>query len=238
MKLYHYTSVGKFKKIWINEKNIRLKFSESNKTNDVFEKYKFLLLDDVSVDETYIPDVNYSSLKRKFSDILNEYKQISFCANYIKENIRGNASPMMWGQYAFRSKGVCIELDLEKLKLDKEIVWHQDVHYTPSIPLIECRECELSCDNDIRQFIKKNQKDIFFEKHKHWEHENEYRMISNCLDYLQIEDAISAVYVPDSKGYAFREVKKKLKNSRVKLCYMHPTSPVGYGTKIQFLVYK
>jgi hypothetical protein len=232
MKLYHYTTVGKFSKIWEGK---CLKFSMYDRTNDIFEKYKFVQIDSVTVDTNYMSSVNYKSFKKHFLKILLDYKQISLCAYYGKEHIGGNASPMMWGQYASNSKGVCIEIDTEKIKIDPQCVWIGKVRYG-KVPIIKFDNCTFTSDADLHKFISKHRKSIFFKKHRHWEHENEYRMISNQVDFLLIKNAITAVYVPDNKGYAFREVRRRLKGSGVKLCCMHPTCSANGECKIQFIV--
>ena len=40
-----------------------------------------------------------------------------------------------------------------------------------------------------------NRKQLFFQKHRHWEMENEYRYISKDCEYLDISDAVTTVYV-------------------------------------------
>lgn len=52
------------------------------------------------------------------NDLLREelakYKQISLKQDYSGDFL-GYSSPMMWGQYAEKAKGVCIELDLRNI---------------------------------------------------------------------------------------------------------------------------
>lgn len=226
MKLYHYTSVKSFKKIWESKS---LRFSDSKRTNDIFEKRKLVQVDNVTFPAEYKPNSRESFFKH-FFEILATYRQISLCMDY-DDAIKGYASPMMWGQYANSCKGVCIELDSDKLLLSNENVWADRVEYTDTIPEIVFKDCVFMTDDDIYTFIDGKIDDIFFKKHFHWKYENEYRIISNNEDFLLIRDAITAVYVPDMKGYAFREVDKLIKGSNIKFSYLFPITSKG-GRKI------
>lgn len=116
MKLYHYTSVSSFSKIWQSK---TLRFSEGKGTNDYFERHKVITADNGKLiyngEKTTIEVIQHN-INVIFEEI-NKYKQISLCRDY-SNGLRGYASPMMWGQYA-RYKddngvwqdGVCIELD-------------------------------------------------------------------------------------------------------------------------------
>ena len=58
-------------------------------------------------------------------------------------------------------------------------------------------------------------------KDKCWEYENEYRIISDSDEYLDISNAITAVYVADLDGLAFEIVDSMLKNTDVTFGYVH-----------------
>ena len=230
MKLYHYTSVKSFKKIWENQSR---KFSDSRKTNDVFEKRKLIQVYSVTFPEEYKPNSKGFPFFKHFYDILYSYRQISLCSDY-NNGLKGYASPMMWGQYANSSKGICIELDSDKLDLNKTGLWAAKVEYTEKVPEIVFDGCMFRNDDDINLFIENNANDIFFKKHFHWQYENEYRIISNSDTYLPIWDAITAVYVPNDKGYAFRIVDKLLEGSEIILRYMFPITSKG-GRKLSYM---
>lgn len=205
MKLYHYTTIESFAKIWVSK---QLRFSESKNTNDLFERRKTWELAcgilPKEEDSKNLLDV-INSFGRCFSEILSQYKQISFTLDY--KNIRGCKSSMMWGQYAHNDNGVCIELDSDKLIIPTD-VYKSKVRYTYDVPKIRFdKENEYLKDTYLQQFVKRNRKTIFFSKHKHWEHENEYRLVSKCHDYLSIEGAITRVYVYDSTSMNTRVVE-------------------------------
>lgn len=218
MKLYHYTSVKSFKKIWESQS---LKFSDSKKTNDVFEKRKLVQVYKVTFPMKYRPNSKGHPFFKHFFGLLSSYRQISLCMDY-SDDLKGFASPMMWGQYANGFKGVCIELDSEKLNLDNKHVWADKIEYTDMVHEITFDNCIFHNDEDIFHFIEDRMADIFFKKHFHWQFENEFRIISNKEFFLSIKGAITAVYVPDNKGYAFRTIDKLIDGSCLKFCYMFP----------------
>ncbi len=227
MKLYHYTSVKNFKKIWESKS---LKFSDSKKTNDIFEKRKMIQVYSVTFPKEYEPNSKGFPFIKHFFDILFGYRQISLCMDY-GQDLKGYASPMMWGQYANSSKGVCIELDSDKLDLDNSHIWSDKVDYLEQVREIVFDNCVFQNDNDINRFIEERISDIFFKKHYHWKNENEYRIISNKEEFLSIKDAITAIYVPKDTGYAFRVVDKMIEGSNVKFRYLVPTISKG-GRKL------
>ena len=118
MKLYHFTTLESFTKIWVTK---TLKFSVYKNLNDSFEVNKY-------IDALY---PHYESFDN-FYTILSKYKQISFAMDSDEE---GYKSPMMWGHYAHNENGVCIELDSEKLKLEEEIILGK-VEYDYKVPFI------------------------------------------------------------------------------------------------------
>ena len=199
MKIYHYTTVDKFCKIWVSK---RILFADSQRTNDLYEQRKGLpsfnkLLSNKEYNSIIEAAKDFDKL---FTQELSLYKQISFVMDYLDDNdniiYEGWQSSMMWGQYAHNEVGVCIELDVDKLHVDSSI-YSGRISYKDEIPSLP-QEDNFSCDTEtIKDYIKQNISTIFFVKHKHWEHENEYRMIKRGEDgmFLSIEDAISNIYV-------------------------------------------
>jgi hypothetical protein len=93
--------------------------------------------------------------------------------------------------------GVCIELDSENLSLPDNC-FADKILYQDKLVEMNLDGYDFTKD-DIITFINKNRKNIIFTKHSHWEHENEYRIISNN-DFLDISDAITKIYVPFNEG--------------------------------------
>ena len=189
MKLYHFTTLESFTKIWVTK---TLKFSVYKNLNDSFEVNKY-------IDSSYALDKS----SKKFFTILSKYKQISFAMDSDEE---GYKSPMMWGHYAPNENGVCIELDSEKLKM-RGMLFSGEVEYKYNVPFIPFDEKLLLDKTKVHSFIEEKQKEIFFVKHKDWEHENEYRIISRRKEYLSIEGAINKIYVYNKLSLNTKVVK-------------------------------
>ena len=179
--LYHYTSFDTFVKIWLSGK---LLFGDVQKVNDVQEN-------DVDI---YATNPQQWAVIMQFRRLRLAYKQISLCMDY-DEDMLGCMSTQMWAYYA-NNKGVCIELDYSKLIFPSSC-FHGIVryrNYTNDVTL----DPSIKSTCDLKRFIKKNHKKLFFTKQFTWKGENEYRIVSDNLDGLDISKAISAIYVLDS----------------------------------------
>ena len=111
-KLYHYTSFDSFVKIWLN-KNLR--FSSSENVNDILEAKK----------EYSAPAIAQMPLMIALQEAKASYKQISLTMDF-DSYLWGCMSSMMWGYYADKRKGVCIELDYDKLGFSPNMIHY---HY-------------------------------------------------------------------------------------------------------------
>lgn len=193
MKLYHYTTLDSFAKIWVSK---QLKFSPSQNTNDLFEREKLFhilhqFMYDLRPSDFNIPAKEYWD---SFNTILYGFKQISLVADY--NDTPGYKSPLMWGHYAHNDQGVCIEFEYEKLpKL--EDIYSSEVSYVTKVPFVNIPRPIRCGENDIRNLILENQEAFFFTKHKHWEYENEFRVVSDKSEALSVNQAITCVYVAD-----------------------------------------
>ena len=193
MKLYHYTTLDSFAKIWVSK---QLMFSPSQNTNDMFEREKLFhilhqFMYDLRPSDFNIPIMEYW---KSFNAILYGFKQISLVADY--NDTPGYKSPLMWGHYAHNDKGVCIEFDSEKLPKHEDI-YSSKVSYVTKVPFVDIPKPIRCGKNEIRNLILENQETFFFTKHKHWEHENEFRIVSDTKETLSVDQAITCVYVAD-----------------------------------------
>jgi len=217
MKLYHYTSLTAFQKIW---KEKRLKFSESKTTNDAFERYKSLRINAAFISEC-LKTTNEEKTRDFINNVFDEidsYEQISLCVDY-DDGLKGFASPMMWGQYARKKNtrqkwvdGVCIELDDSKLIWPSGSFYKSRVHYGNNIPMPTLNGVNITSTNAVNTYIEKNQSLLFFFKHKHWEHENEFRLVCKGQDSIDISNAIIGIYVLGKESIAFKKVTKLVEN--------------------------
>jgi len=218
MKLYHYTTIDTFTKIWISEK---LLFHEYKNMNDLYERQKFTAIEipgKIEIPE-YVKRVEGGPIGYFFS-ILSKYKQISFCKDYYSE--QGCLSPMMWGLYARNEEGICMEFDSRQL-LSKRDLFCGSVKYKQVKP-IPLDGNDFESEISIEKAIKRNRKEIFFSKHPHWKSENEYRVISPILPSLSIKDAVTCVYLqePMNKEAELRIklVKKLVESDRIPIRFI------------------
>ena len=127
---------------------------------------------------------------------------------------------MMWGHYAQKGKGVCIEIDSEKIQFPKDGCIHKkEVEYTTEVPIINLTDgVDLHNKELINKYIDEHIDDIFFKKHIHWECENEYRIVSNKANSLDIQDAITNIYLPYNEAdVEYKIIEKLVDGSKVGL---------------------
>lgn len=209
-KLYHYTSLDSFKKIWENQ---TLKFGIISEVNDINE-YSKRISTPLCCDD--IKDIGQRI--RLAAQILNLYKQISLTKDY-DTYIKGCMSPMMWGHYGGKRKGVCIELDFNKIHFEngmyyKSIKYSDLIKYSIEIPT------EFNNREMIEKHIIKELDNIFFTKTSDWSGENEFRIISATHDFLNIKNTITNVYVTEYDSNTCLEVEKTV-NNVVPVRYIH-----------------
>lgn len=201
-RLYHYTSLDSFKKIWENQ---TLKFGIISQLNDINECSKR-----ISTPLSYGEIKDIGQRVRISAQIVNSYKQISLTKDY-DSYIKGCMSPMMWGHYGDKRKGVCIELDFDKIHFEngmhyKSVKYSDLIKYSIEIP------AEFNNQEMIEKHIIKEIDNIFFTKTSDWRGENEFRIISATHDFLDIENAITNVYVTEYDSNTCLELEKIVNN--------------------------
>lgn len=210
MKLYHYTNLESFWKIWVTKELLFCK-SRVPSNNDFFERNKSISFGE-DVDPVLLTTEGKKSLARYFK-VLSQFKQISLTKDYM-DGMLGCLSPMMWGQYADKGKGVCIELDANRLPLSSEGIYPGDIIYNKEFNSFVVDEVALLNASDMDDYIISNLNSIFFQKHIHWFYENEYRIISKQSG-LDISDAISRIVVPSYDGMTSKLVRKLVNNDNL-----------------------
>ena len=201
-KLYHYTSFESFVKIWLSQKIL---LGSIENVNDFLE-YKHTV---EVCNPCCLP------LTEAFNDVRASFRQISFTLD--DDQMEGFKNPMMWGQYANKGKGVCIEFDFNKLFLnykDKSDVFDGFVCYKDKLPKLPPIN-GLKTRNDIRRYILCNKEPIMFTKFTVWNAENEYRIVSDNICEIEINNTISAVYLTSCLSDECIFVEKLLENSNV-----------------------
>lgn len=181
-RLYHYTSFDHFLEIF---KSQQLKFGQFINMNDIMEANRRMVCDTPK----QIP------LLFAMRDILASYKQICFTMDY-DSLIKGCMSNSMWYHYGDKRNGVCIEFDADKLPLTSDFLCGEvDYHYLLDAKLSLPKEA-LSVV-DVETFINKHKHQIFFTKTKEWQYENEYRIVCQNENNLDVSEAITAIYFTD-----------------------------------------
>ncbi len=200
--LYHYTSFDSFVRIWLSGK---LRFSEVNCVNDLLEVHF----------SVRTPNWQQIDLLDHYNTIRRSYKQISFTMDY-NSHTKGCMSPMMWGIYAGKRHGVCMEFDYDKIQFPEGTL-QGVIHYRRTME--QGVELDSSINSDsLSHFIIKHRKKIFFTKHISWAGENEFRVLNNQTDYLEIKNAITNIYLTlhDSQECFWVE---KLVGNRIPVMY-------------------
>ena len=181
-RLYHFTSFETFVKIWLTKKQ---RFSPTKNVNDILEARTSVALH----------NPQQQPLMYAFFDCKAKFKQISLTMDY-DSYMYGCMAPMMWGYYADKRKGVCIQLDFEKLNLSAPLLYGP-VKYVKYLQHSVYLDPNIKSIADLMKFIRKNKQTLFFTKDKSWAGENEFRILSDTADYLDIADAISCIYLTE-----------------------------------------
>ncbi|MBR0488814.1 MAG: DUF2971 domain-containing protein [Prevotella sp.] len=221
MKLYHYTTFTNFCSIWIQQK---LKFSEWTNCNDVYERektYKFTQLSLEYNGKRYPPGVLRQFSSNVFKEV-EQYHQLSFCLDY--KDIKGYASPMMWGHYArdYQRSGVCIEIESTKVRpIPKGAkIYEGKVDYNSILAPIHFCGVDAEKTDSAQIFVIKNRMQLFFQKHPHWEAENEYRFVSKDCKELDLSEAITSVYVLEEDDITMQSIKHIVMDTK-KISYLN-----------------
>lgn len=225
--LYHYTSFDTFRKIYDSK---QLKYSEAVNMNDIMEANKRL-----------IADRSRCPLLFALKDVIASYRQISFTMNY-DTLLKGCMSNSMWYHYGDKRNGVCIEFDYDKLKLPQTAL-HAPISYKYLLQDRLVLPNEVMSINDVEKFVQKNGKKIFFEKTFDWKYENEYRIVCPHESFLNVENAITALYFTNCESEHVKEAEKIVGNEfPIRFIdYMteqHEITPIDNGTMSMRMKYE
>lgn len=170
---------------------MRLKYGNFKETNDPTEFIRY-----TSVPYSPLVQMDKSLVFEPFYSKIHTFKLLCFSKD--GDNRKGWQLPCMWAHYGDDHKGVCIELDLDKIKLNANIL-HNQIYYTESIPISFFLDERHGDEKDVCEivdnYVKENIKTLFFNKELDWSNEQEYRLISDSKDvYLDIRNAISGIY--------------------------------------------
>ncbi len=190
-RLYHFTSA---KAAFSIIESGKLRFGKSFRLNDLIESNRVV----------FRHLLNGGDLCREEKDSFAEdemrrYQVISFAQDGDDKEHRllGFDLHTMWGLYADKGFGVCLVFDKDKLVL-QDTDWADDVTYSGVVP--QDFEFVNKTRLGLRNEIWRRRKELFFNKRKEWEYEQEYRVIRRAnnemdMEYLDIRDALSFAIV-------------------------------------------
>lgn len=210
-KLYHYTSFDSFVKIWLTQ---QLKFGIVENVNDIQEA-------EISCN---VNNFQQMPLMFSYSKIKKDYKQISLTMDY-DSYFKGCMSPMMWGHYADKRKGICIEIDFNKI-IFPEGCLAREVKYISALSKYFTLDSRIKNEEQLRKFVKRKSKDVFFTKLLGWKGENEFRIVCDTSEFLNIENAITAVYLTSCDSLEC-ELVEKLVGRSIPVKYLKYISAYG-----------
>lgn len=180
-KLYHFTSFNSAVRILATN---QLKFGSFNNTNDIAEVHR-------EVNSDIVPE---EVLKEIF-----KYKTLSFAKD---DSEKAFEKDPLWGYYAEKGNGVCLQFDKEKLlrcfnNLEYDSKWFGNVKYDKDW-------CGTSFDAERKSngvtaevYVKRMQTEFFFTKSLDWKHESEFRMVVKPQGdedlFLDISEAVDGV---------------------------------------------
>jgi hypothetical protein len=148
------------------------------------------------------------TIKSAFEHFLKEScKHLCFSNDYLEKNRNtyfrrnGYKHPTMWAHYADNSRGICLVLDKKKFINQNQNLLYQRIKYKTVLkfPILNFNEWNKKKDSYFRNFLTKNARRIFFNKHLHWNVEHEIKFIEiGVQEFCSIEDSLVGMYLgPD-----------------------------------------
>lgn len=125
---------------------------------------------------------------------------------------------LMWAHYANKHEGICIEYDISKLFDIEENYILKKVEYNTNLTFDYNIESDnlFNTRNDLQYYStdSKYPIDIFFIKHKTWQYENEYRLITYKGNNKKIELPIKHIYLGKNIKDIYQKAIEELANEK------------------------
>ena len=161
--------------------------------NDIFEgRYKFNISDDMIIPITRLNDFFYYHTqhmgleKNRIEFILKDYTYQYLRRIGITSFSETNKSLTMWGHYAEKQKGICLEFDTSESNFVLSQVQYSEKVYTVNLESIE----SITLENIIEQSNKR-----FNYKYIGWEYEKEWRIIGKARETIKYPSkCLKAIY--------------------------------------------
>lgn len=190
-RLYHFTSVRAAFSILESGK---LRFGKLFRLNDLIESNKV-----VFKHVLHGGDLCQNEKDAFAEEEMRRYQVISFSRDrdYQGHSFLGFDLHTMWGLYADRGYGVCLVFDKYKLALS-DTDWADDVSYYDIVP--QDFEFANKSRKGIEAEVWRRRHELFFNKRKEWEYEQEYRVIRRVreemdMEYLDITESLSYIII-------------------------------------------
>lgn len=212
--IYHYTSAETAIQHILFSDSLRL--SPRSKSNDPIEKKGFSIggmttqLDDEKSQALFKRtngDVKF--INEKIEKKVKNAKQLCFCENYYSRgkflmDHYGFLKPRMWDQYGENFKGVCLAYSRLTLIKNNEIITHfGNVKYIDysilqgNFNTINHDSLDGKRKNEYINNVMKRVDETFFQKHKDYRDEREYRFLnfsSNDYEFISTKDALVGIF--------------------------------------------
>lgn len=211
--IYHYTSAETAIQHILFSDSLRL--SPRLRSNDPIEKKGFSIggmttqLDDEKSRALFKrTDGDAKFINDKIDDLVRNAKQLCFCENYYSPgefalDHYGFLKPRMWDQYGENFRGVCLAYSKSKLLEDNKITHYGNVKYI-DYSILQTNFDTINHDsldgirkNEYINNVMKRVDETFFQKHKDYRDEREFRFLnfsSNEYEFISTKDALVGIF--------------------------------------------
>lgn len=216
--IYHYTKVSTAVEHILYEN--RLKFSSVLNSIDQIERERFNLGRESTSNNNSRnifseTEEDAKAVEEKIENLLEQIKIICFCENsklekigngfkpFTKDNY-GFLKPRMWDQYGDKYKGVCLALSKKEILKNSNIDFSQKVKYV-GYDKIGLNFSHINLDSLLNigkekyfENVSKGIIQTFFQKHKDYRDEKEFRLIRKTSDeseFIDISNAIKCIVI-------------------------------------------
>lgn len=125
---------------------------------------------------------------------------------------------LMWSHYANKHEGICVEYDISKLSNIERGYILRKIEYNTDLTFDYNIESDnlFNIKNDLQYHTmdSKYPIDIFFIKHKTWQYENEYRLITYKGNNEKIELPIKHIYLGKNIKDIYQKTIEELANEK------------------------
>lgn len=210
--IYHYTTAETAIQHILHTDSLRL--SPRLRSNDPIEKKGFSIggmttqLDDEKSRALFKrTDGDAKFINDKIDDLVRNAKQLCFCKNYYSRgeflmDHYGFLKPRMWNQYGENFRGVCLAYSKSKLLENNKITHYGNMRYIDYSTLqnnfdtINHDSLDGKRKNEYIKNVMIRVHETFFQKHKDYRDEREYRFLSfssNEYEFINTKDALIGI---------------------------------------------